>query len=58
MTLILVAANFDRAIIAADTRLSSNGTIVDDHSPKVGCLQFYDGVLISAYTGLARWKTS
>jgi hypothetical protein len=54
MTLIVAAGNADYAVIAADTRLSWNGTLVDDASAKVANLRFHDGTLISAYTGLAK----
>jgi hypothetical protein len=55
MTLIVTAGNANYAVIAADTRLSWDGKLVDDASAKVANLQFCDGKLISAYTGLARW---
>ena len=57
MTLIVTAGNAEYAVMAADTRLSWKGVLVDDASAKIAQLRFFDGVLISAYTGLARWGT-
>lgn len=56
MTLIIAACNAEAAVIAADTRLSANGRLVDDHSAKIGSLFFFDGALLYAYTGIARYK--
>ncbi|MHC4043568.1 hypothetical protein [Bradyrhizobium sp. 23AC] len=55
MTLIVAAGNAKYAVVAADTRLSWDGKLVDDASAKLAHLKFHDGTLITAYTGLARW---
>ncbi len=56
MTLIVGGGNAEYVVLASDTRLSWNGKLVDDRSPKIGNYRFYDGRLISAYTGLAKWN--
>ena len=55
MTLIVVGGNAEYVVLAADMRLSWNGQPKDDRSGKLACVTFYDGTLISAYTGLAQW---
>jgi hypothetical protein len=57
MTLIVLSCTERAAIIASDTRLSWNGKLTDDNSAKAGCITFYDGRLIYAYTGLAKWNS-
>lgn len=55
MTLIIASCNALSAVISADTRLSNNRVLVDDASAKIGSLFFYDGSLLYAYTGIARF---
>lgn len=55
VTLIVGACNEEAAILVADTRLSNNGRLVDDLSPKMGSLSFHDGRLLYAYTGVGRF---
>jgi hypothetical protein len=57
MTLIVLSCSERAAIISSDTRLSWNGDLKDDSSAKAGCVTFYDGRLLYAYTGLARWRS-
>jgi hypothetical protein len=56
LTLIVASSYANAAIIAADMRLSWNGRIEEDLSLKCGVLDFYDGRLIYAYTGIARYE--
>jgi hypothetical protein len=54
VTLIIATCSPAAVTITADTRLSSNGRLVDDKSAKVGCATFFDARLLYAYTGLAK----
>lgn len=56
MTLIIAAGNSDYSVIAADCRISWNGRPVDDETAKLSHYTFYDGRLISGFTGLAFWQ--
>lgn len=56
MTLIVAVGTPDQVVISTDTRLSWNGEIVDDASCKLAHYNFFDGTLLGAYSGLARWS--
>jgi hypothetical protein len=57
MTLLLALANDADAIILADRRISSNGTLVDDEYNKV-CVLFCDNARLAlAFTGIATTST-